>query len=212
MAISAVKMLDFLEHNIHYHKEILPIRKTNKISDLLKIRCAQCGQCCCDPVIEMTHHDLRRLVKHTGLPAEKLSAFYSNSILESDIDDDGWVKLSYGKRKMGLRKKQDGACMFLSKERQCIAYEARPISCRVFPIDVILDEDNKIIDLELSDVVVEKFIDCKHYRGKAASHKKFMLNANMSQDETASYWKKVEKWNKHPEIGRKTDFLKFMGF
>ncbi|MEN8262485.1 MAG: YkgJ family cysteine cluster protein [Nitrospirota bacterium] len=200
------------KYNIHCHKEVLPIRKTNKISDLLKIRCAQCGECCCDPMIELTHHDLRRLVKHTGLPAEKLSAFYSNSILNSDIDDDGWVKLSYGKRKMGLRKKQDGTCMFLSKKRQCKAYEARPISCRVFPIDVILDDDNEIIDLELSDVVLEKFIDCKHYRGKAVSHKKFMLNATLSRDETASYWKKLKRWNDHPETGRKTDFLKFMGF
>ena len=211
MAISAFKMLEFPEHNIHFHKEVLQIRKTKKISALLKIQCAQCGQCCCNPMIELTHHDLRRLVKHTGLPADRLATFYSNSILNSDINDDGWVKLSYGKRRMGLRKNQDGTCMFLSKKRQCTAYEARPVSCRVFPIDVILDDDNKIIDLELSDVVREKFIDCKHYRGKTISHKKFMLNATLSRDETASYWKKLNQWNDHPVKGRKNDFLKFIG-
>ena len=163
-------------------------------------------------MIEVTHHDLRRLVKHTGMSAGRLVKLYSNTELNSDIDDDGWITLSYGKRKIGLRKKQDGTCMFLSKERHCNAYEARPISCRIFPVDIILDDDNKIIDLELSDVIREKFIKCKYSYGKAGSHKKFLLTANQSKNETESYWKRLNQWNNLREKGSKDSFLSFIGF
>lgn len=162
-------------------------------------------------MIEVTHHDLQRLVKYTGMAADRLVKFYSNSELNSDIDDDGWITLSYGKRKMGLRKKQDGSCMFLSKELRCNAYEARPVSCRIFPVDVVLDDDNNIIDLELSDVIRERFIKCKYSYGRAASHKKFLLAAHQSRDETESYWKKLDQWNNIRKKGRKDNFLRFIG-
>ena len=162
-------------------------------------------------MIELTHLDLHRLVRHTGMSADRLVKFYSNTELNSDYDDDGWVTLSYGKRKMGLRKKSDGTCMFLSKERRCKAYEARPVSCRIFPLDIVLDEDNAIIDLELSDVVREKFINCKYFYGKANSHKRFLLTAERSRDESESYWKIIKRWNNLPEKGMKTDFLSFIG-
>lgn len=161
-------------------------------------------------MIELTHHDLHRLLEHTGMPADRLVTFYSNTELNDDMDDDGWIKLSYGKRKMGLRKKRDGTCMFLSRQRQCDAYEARPISCRIFPVDVVLDDDNAIIDLELSDVVREKFIKCKHFYGKNGSHRRFLLSATRSRDETESYWKKLIQWNDLPAKGRKGDFLDFI--
>jgi Fe-S-cluster containining protein len=161
-------------------------------------------------MIELTHHDLHRLLEHTGLPADRLVTLYSNTELNDDMDDDGWIKLSYGKRKMGLRKKRDGTCMFLSRQLQCNAYEARPISCRIFPIDVVLDDDNAIIDLELSDVVREKFIKCKHFYSKTGSNSRLLHSASQSRDETESYWKKLIQWNELPANGRKGDFLDFI--
>ena len=161
-------------------------------------------------MIELTHHDLHRLLEHTGMPADRLVTLYSNTELNDDMDDDGWIKLSYGKRKMGLRKKRDGTCMFLSHKHQCDAYEARPIACRLFPIDVVLDDDNAIIDLELSDVVVEKFVNCKHFYGKTGSNSRLLNSASQSRDETESYWKKLIQWNELPAKGRKGDFLDFI--
>ena len=161
-------------------------------------------------MIELTHHDLHRLLEQTGMPADRLVTLYSNTELNDDMDDDGWIKLSYGKRKMGLRKKRDGTCMFLSHKHQCDAYEARPIACRLFPIDVVLGDDNAIIDLELSDVVVEKFVNCKHFYGKTGSHSRLLNSASQSRNETDSYWKKLIRWNKLPAKGRKGDFLDFI--
>ena len=162
-------------------------------------------------MIEVTQHDLRRLVKHLGKPAGELVKLYAPSDFE-DTDHDDWVNLSYGKRKIGLRRKQDGSCMFLSKDRQCIAYEARPMSCRIFPIDIILDDDNNTDDLELSDVVTEKFIRCKYHHGEAVSFRGMRRKAVQSRNETVSYWKKVSLWNRASRKGRKKEFLEFLGF
>ena len=188
----------------------VPIKKSRKIAKLMRIQCAQCGSCCCDPVIEVTHHDLRRLVKHLGVPADRLIRLYSPSDF-NDNDDSDWIALSYGKRKLGLKKKSDGTCIFLSENRQCIAYEARPVSCRVFPVDVVLSEKNELIDLDLSDVVRDKFIRCRHTAGRPVRFEGFMRKAQKSRNESVSYWKKIERWNKLRGKGGKNDFLEFLG-
>jgi Fe-S-cluster containining protein len=177
----------------------------------MKIRCSQCGTCCCDPIIEVTHHDLKRLVKHTGKSADKLIKLYTRSDFV-DVDESDMISMSYGSRKIALRKKSDGTCIFLSENKQCSAYEGRPMSCRIFPIDVILDEDNTVCDLELSDVIRDKFIKCRYHYGKPVSFKNFSLMAEQCGKETESYWKKIRQWNRKNEKGGKADLLKFMGF
>jgi Fe-S-cluster containining protein len=151
------------------------------------------------------------MVKHLSVSADKLIRLYAPSDFNDDDSDNDWISLSYGKRKIGLRKKRDGTCMFLSEKRQCTAYEARPMSCRVFPIDIVLDEENNIIDLDLSDVIRDKFIKCNHYSGKPQSFNSFRIKAVQSRDETVSYWKKIKQWNDQPEKGGKNDFLAFLG-
>lgn len=176
------------------------------------MHCAQCGTCCCDPVIELTDSDLRRLVKFTGLPLDSLVKMYAKSDFTVVDDTEDWINLSYGKRQLGLRKKKDGSCLFLSEKRQCSAYEARPMACRIFPIDVFLDEDSKATEFDLSDVVRDKFIKCKQYPGKSNSHKDFSLKAEQSGKETGSFCRKIKQWNKRPERGGKDAFLNFLGF
>lgn len=184
--------------------------KTNKrITRLLSIRCSQCGTCCCEPMIEITHHDLYRLVTHVNILAGNLIKLYNGSELNPG-DNNDWIYLSYGRRKMGLRKKRNGECIFLSENRQCAAYEARPISCRIFPADVMLDEDYEFVDLELSDIIKKKFVKCKRTYGKARPFNKFRLMAEQAQSETVSYWETLERWNSLPEKGAKSDFLNFL--
>ncbi len=185
------------------------IKNNKRISKLLKSTCAQCGSCCTDPIIEVTHHDLRRLVDHLKIPADTLIKLYRVSDF-NEVDENDLIELSYGKRKIALRKNQDGTCIFLTKNKTCSAYKARPLSCRTFPIDVLLDEDNDIIDLELSDVIRDKFIRCKRHQGKGASFKDFITLSHKTRDETASYWRKVKRWNRKTERGGKSDFLNFL--
>ncbi|MEW6602340.1 MAG: YkgJ family cysteine cluster protein [Nitrospirota bacterium] len=192
-------------------QEVIPIKKSRKVSKLLKMHCGQCGSCCIDPVIELTDNDIKRLVKHTGLSADRLIRLYSKSDFTTVNDTEDWINLSYGKRQLGLRKKKDGTCLFLSDDRKCTAYEARPMACRVFPIDVYLDEKSKVTDLELSDVVRDKFIKCKQYYGKPNSFILFRQKADQSGKETASFCRKIKQWNSKDDPGGKDDFLDFLG-
>lgn len=184
---------------------------TKRITKLLSRECAQCGSCCCDPIIELTHHDLHRLVKGVRVPAENLIKLYDSSELNPDGEDNDWIHLSYGKRKLGLRKKRNGECIFLSENRQCTAYEARPLSCRIFPIDVILDENHAFFDLELSEIIRNKVVHCKSSYGRPTPLNKFRPVANQAQAETVSYWEKLKQWNNLPATGKKSEFLEFLG-
>ncbi len=196
---------------VHIIQEVISIKKSRKLSKLLKLHCAQCGTCCSDPVIELTDSDIKRLVKHTGLPTDRLIKLYAKSDFTVVNDTEDWINLSYGKRQLGLRKKMDGSCLFLSDDKKCSAYEARPMACRVFPIDVYLDEDSKATDFEMSDVIRDKFIKCKQYYGKPNSFSQFRLKADQSGKETASFCRKIKQWNRKAEQGGKDDFLNFLG-
>ena len=181
-----------------------------RTSKLLSFKCNQCGTCCREPMVEITHRDLQRLAKHTGMSAHSLVRLYDNSELENDDCEEDWIKLSYGKRKIGLQRKKNGDCMFLSESSACTAYEARPISCRIFPVDVVLDDDNKVSDFELSDVVTKKSIACKHTYGKNGSSDKFKKTATQAMTETVSYWKVLRQWNSLDQKGRKAEFVDFL--
>ena len=85
------------------------------------------------------------------------------------------------------------------------------MACRVFPIDVYLDEESNVTDLELSDVVRDKFINCRQYYGKPNSFTKFRLKADQSGKETAAFCRKIKQWNSKAEHGGKDDFLNFLG-
>ncbi len=147
------------------------------------------------------------------MPAERLVKLYANTETDCNESDEDWIKLSYGKRKIGLGKRRNGRCIFLSDNMHCAAYEARPVSCRIFPVDILLDEDNRVIDFELSDVVRKKFVNCNYSYGKAISFKNFKLTAQQARDESESYWEKVRRWNETSANGRgKSDFLDFLGF
>ncbi len=187
------------------------MKKSLRQSRLLKLECAQCGMCCRDPLIEVTDSDLRRLVKHTKIPSDKLVILYSNSELESDEEHD-WVKLSYGKRILGLSKKRNGDCMFLTGDNNCTAYEARPMSCRLFPINVTFNDNDKVTGFELSDLIRDKFISCKRTYGKGRSYNKFVSMASDAQKEYEKYCDRVEKWNGNGAKGNKNEYLRFLGF
>jgi Fe-S-cluster containining protein len=183
---------------------------TKKTAELLKTECSQCGNCCRDPFIELTHHDIKRLVKHTKLTADKLVTLYGPSDLDSK-DEHEWVHLSYGKRLIGLPKKRNGNCMFLSDDNSCGAYEARPMACHLFPLDPIINNDVRLESVELSNVIKDGFIECSRSKGKGRSFENYSATASMAQKEYESYCNKVDKWNDLPVKGNKNEFLTFLG-
>ena len=188
---------------------------------LVSVQCSSCAACCHAPMVPITTYDLKRLVKATGISAGRLVKFYANAELDCEADDLDWIKLSYGKRMMGLRTKKtmtrrsrrtDEVCMFLSRVQRCTIYDARPMACRTFPIETTLDEENNIVDMQFEEVVRSKDIDCRRMHGIGNFRKRIRLTAIQSQDEAEAYWNKLEQWNSCPSKGKRQEFLAFLGF
>lgn len=194
------------------YKEFQSIRPVRKISKLMKVQCTQCGACCRKPVVEVTHHDVCRLSKFTSIPPARIVKFYRpNEIEEDDEDRSEWIKLSYGMRFMGLRKR-DGRCIFLSMDKQCTVYPVRPLTCRIFPLSVVIDDEKGCVDgLDLSDIVIDRFIRCKHTYGEKRSLQEFIREAAQARRETKSFSQKIKKWNSLPQRGNVSTFLRFLG-
>ncbi len=187
------------------------MKQNKRISKLLKRECGQCTSCCRDIQVDITDADLKRLVKHTGISADRLVRLYGHNKEDRDIESD-WINLSYGKRAIVLNKKRNGDCIFIGKDNGCTAYTSRPMTCRIFPICVVYDEDHTIVNLEKSEVITDKTITCKCSPGTGQTYKKFMTTAKEARKEHALFIKKIDQWNKRGKKGRKNDFLRFLGF
>jgi len=182
-----------------------------RISKLLKMDCGQCTSCCRDIQVDITDTDLKRLVKQTGISADRLVRLYGYNEDDRDIEGD-WINLSYGKRAIVLNKKRNGDCIFLGKDNGCIAYKARPMTCRIFPVCVVYDDDHDIVNLEKSEVITDKTITCKCSPGRGKTYSDFMFIAKQAREEHASFIRKIDHWNNLDKKGNKNDFLRFLGF
>ena len=187
------------------------MKNNKRISKLLKLDCGQCSSCCRDIQVDVTDSDVKRLVKHTGISADRLVRLYGHNKDENDIEGD-WIKLTYGKRAIVLNKKRNGDCMFLGKENGCIAYKARPMTCRIFPVCVVYDEEHDIVNLEKSEVITDKTITCKCSPGRGQTYENIMSTAKRARVEHAAFIRKVDQWNNLDTKGNRNDFLKFLGF
>ncbi len=190
---------------------IFPMKINKRISKLLKQECGQCSSCCRDIQVDITDRDLKRLVMLTGISADKLVRLYGHNKDDNDVEGD-WINLSYGKRAIVLNKKRNGDCIFLGSNNGCIAYKARPMTCRIFPICVVYDEDHDIVNLEKSEVITDKTITCKCSPGTGQTYNNFMSTAKKARVEHAAFIKKIDRWNARNNKGNKNDFLQFLGF
>ena len=172
---------------------------------LFRVKCTGCGTCCTDPIVPVTDADVRRLARATGLPAERIVRMYKTSEIDYELDREGWIKFRYGKRLMGLRKK-DERCLFLTADKLCRAYAVRPATCRTFPLEIELGEQDQIDDLELN-----KGVDCKHRFGEKTLGADLVRDAKRETDEDAAYHRKLRRWNSKDRAGGKLEFLAFLG-
>ena len=95
--------------------------------------------------------------------------------------------------------------MFFQKDR-CTIYEHRPMTCRVYPFNIELDEEGRrMVGMDINDAV-----DCP-YQLDGKNSKKEVLRVNLKEDEQdGEYWALVEEWNEHFEGETQKEFLKFI--
>jgi len=171
-----------------------------------KVKCARCGDCCSIPVVPVTHKDVARLIKHTGLSTSALVRFCPSSEMEYDENSGLWIKFKSAKRAMVLRKRGE-RCIFQTPERACSAYEARPQTCRTFPYCIEFD-GKKIEEITLNEVM-----KCNAVKSSKGCIDIDTLIANVKKEnrEDNEYHKLVGRWNLSKSGGSVKDFLKFVG-
>ncbi|MEZ0370677.1 MAG: YkgJ family cysteine cluster protein [Candidatus Sericytochromatia bacterium] len=93
--------------------------------------CNQCGACCRNFFIPLSHIDmLRLLAAHPELPLDGLfqlrpaKAEHAQALLL----EGGWWQL--------VLKHRGDDCIFLDHEGRCGSYESRPRACRTFPFEL----------------------------------------------------------------------------
>jgi Fe-S-cluster containining protein len=120
--------------------------------------------------------------------------------MEFDRDAEVWIKFSYGKRAMGLRRKND-KCMFLDDNNRCRVYPSRPMTCRTFPYVIEYDDDGKV-EVSLNDIVSCK---CKKV---ADTDLNSVIGDTVTEDqEDGEYFDKIDEWNMQQKTGGTGDFL-----
>ncbi|MCE9556127.1 MAG: YkgJ family cysteine cluster protein [Planctomycetes bacterium] len=102
--------------------------------------CQSCGDCCRHNIIRLDEEDLRKLRdQHWEHDAE----FGNQTFLVPDARAEGRFRLA---------GRADGSCVFLTSERRCRIHEkfgaeAKPLTCRLFPLQLIPHEKNALLTL-----------------------------------------------------------------
>lgn len=172
-----------------------------KWEKFLNFRCTCCGNCCREPIVLITDADIRRIQELTGQASSEIAAFYPPSEIEWGLENPGWIKLADGLHIMGLIRKKDG-CQYLGEDDLCMIYENRPVTCRRYPFDVELVEDDGLSLLGVNDSVECPYELDGHYEKKDIEN----LVA-WEEEEEQPYFKLVEAWNRKKRRGNEDKFL-----
>lgn len=108
----------------------------------LKFRCTGCGNCCKDPLLPLTDQDVRRISRHTGDSAKDIVRWVDRHGIDMADEPEAFVRLRQGKRVMVLRH-EGGGCRYLGDDDRCTIYSARPLGCRIYPLDPEVRRDGK---------------------------------------------------------------------
>lgn len=177
----------------------------------LKFRCTECGNCCSDTIVPISHEDVLRLMKGTGWKASELVAFYT----ENDFDDKGeglqFINLDGGRRTLGLRKRFDkendrGSCAHF-KDNRCSVYEHRPVTCRVWPFTLSFDAAGR----RLTRLSINPALPCPFELDGSNSVPELVANWRWDDRQDDAWAAKVKEWNRTHTQGTEEDFLRFVG-
>lgn len=182
-------------------------------SRYLKFRCTGCGNCCKDPLLPLTDADVRRIAKHTGDAPGDIVRWVDRHGIDMDDEPEAFVRLRQGKRVMVLRQ-QGGRCRYLGEDDRCSIYSARPLGCRVYPLDPHLYRDGSIKRLR-----VVKATPCPYELDGKNDLEELLELDDRYQTAHGDYNDKVAEWNRTEERRRRAGkaprtssaFLDFLG-
>ncbi|MDP8217126.1 MAG: YkgJ family cysteine cluster protein [Candidatus Theseobacter exili] len=82
--------------------------------------CINCGECCkWEGYVHIAEEEIDQLSDYLGISIDEFTSNYT--------------VLTNNRQGLSLKEKKNGSCIFLSKDRLCTVYTARPKQCRQFP-------------------------------------------------------------------------------
>ncbi len=86
----------------------------------LRFECSRCGRCCTgDPgTVLVDDSEVSQLAKLAGFSESRFRKDYTRTL---------------GDRRVVLRERENGSCVFYDSNQGCTVYEARPRQCRTYP-------------------------------------------------------------------------------
>lgn len=136
--------------------------------DTINFKCHSCAHCCTDVVCLPTPWDVRRITKMTKRDPEDFIEFLEpDEIQDVEMDDPTWLDVDGKKFIMSLKRDETVGCEFLDKKTKfCTIYEARPLLCRLYPFELLQDDDDNFLGFQLhKDVGCPKHTDGEHQIG-----------------------------------------------
>jgi len=185
-------------------------RKMQSGEKFLKFRCTDCGNCCTDTLVPVTHLDIKRLMLGTKLPASQIAEFYKSSEFADEGEGLQFVELDLGARVMCLKKRYDEkeereACKFY-RDQRCTVYEHRPVTCRVWPFTLSLDsEGRRITKMSINDA-----LPCPYELDGMNEPKQLIKNWTWDDQQDDEWEKSVKLWNDTHAGGSAEEFFKFL--
>lgn len=182
--------------------------KSSTIDKWLKAKCLGCGRCCTETVVPVTDTDVKRLMKFTKKTADEIVTFLGTEDVEWEDGDDSWITTNNGPKFLALIKKH-GRCQFLDESNRCTVYEARPMTCRTFPLQIFINDDKTAIENITLNRIVKKSYP---FSEKPTKTREVAFEQGLAEDrDDASFRKKIKKWNDEKRKGGLQAFLKYVG-
>ena len=172
---------------------------------LLNFRCTCCGQCCREPIVLVTDQDIKRVMRHTGQPANEVATFYPPDEIDWDLSNGGWIQLGDGPHIMGLIRSEEEGCQYLGDDDRCGIYEHRPVTCRRYPFDVEYNED------ELTLLSISDSVECPYELDGRNTKAQIKALVDWEDEEERPYFDLVDKWNAKSNRGGPDRFFAHMG-
>lgn len=171
----------------------------------LRFACNQCGDCCREMRIPLSHEDL--LAIHHHHPHLALSDWLQFYPVESNHADALWLEQKPG---ILLLRQRQGACFFL-KDNQCGVYTYRPRVCRIWPFEHVPGERHLRIAPQ-HDMLVK--LACDATPMPASAHQEIHEEIDAIAKAYSLYDLRIQQWNqkfRYAESGHTlADFVRFL--
>ncbi|MGC8542882.1 MAG: YkgJ family cysteine cluster protein [Vulcanisaeta sp.] len=158
----------------------------------VRFSCVMCGECCRRYWIPVTHRDIARIVKYTGMRPRDFLALFPRE-MAADWDEPV-IKIGGGEYYLVLKKRLDGTCIFnkwVNGKLVCSIHPVKPNVCRYYPFIYWLD--GGVVKFEVYDKALNYCPGLN--RGGYATFKIEISSIGDTVSAKAEFRKIVEEWN-----------------